>query len=307
MLDLDPGVHLHEGVAAVGRDEELDGAGVDIADGAGELDGRVAQGRTDLLGQAGSRRQLDDLLVAALDRAVALEQVHHLAVGVGEHLHLDVPGPLDGLLEEDRAVTEGSRRLARCADRRVLELARGAHEPEPPAAAARRRLDKQWETDLLGGLGGSLAVGQRPGGAQHRQSGADRRLPRPHLVAGQSQHLRRWADEGDPGVGARLGQRCALGQEAVARVQRVGARALCHLEQRGDVEVAPHRVPRFAELVGLAGLGPVQAGPVLRRIDADGGQAELVRRADDPHGDLTAVGDQDLAHADSRCWVATSG
>ena len=35
-------------------------------------------------------RLLDHLLVAALQRAVALEQVHGIAVPVGEHLDLDV-------------------------------------------------------------------------------------------------------------------------------------------------------------------------------------------------------------------------
>jgi hypothetical protein len=44
--------------------------------------------------------------VPALGGAVALEQVDHGAVGVAEHLHLDVPAALDVLLDQDRVVAE---------------------------------------------------------------------------------------------------------------------------------------------------------------------------------------------------------
>jgi hypothetical protein len=38
---------------------------------------------------------LDDLLVSALDGAVALEQMDNIAVLVREHLELDVAGPTE--------------------------------------------------------------------------------------------------------------------------------------------------------------------------------------------------------------------
>jgi hypothetical protein len=43
-------------------------------------DGRLAHRRAHLGGHAGGRRFLDHLLVAALQRAVALEQMHRAAV-----------------------------------------------------------------------------------------------------------------------------------------------------------------------------------------------------------------------------------
>ena len=43
-------------------------------------------------GQARGGRFLNDFLVAALHRAVALEEVHRVAVIVGEHLHFHVAG-----------------------------------------------------------------------------------------------------------------------------------------------------------------------------------------------------------------------
>ena len=50
---------------------------------------------------------LDQLLVAALHRAVALPEVDHVAVLVGQHLHLDVPRVLDVFLQVDVGVAEG--------------------------------------------------------------------------------------------------------------------------------------------------------------------------------------------------------
>jgi hypothetical protein len=106
VLDLDARVHLDEHVLTLtlarGVEQELDGAGVLVAQGLGELDGVGVQRLADGLVQVRCRGDLDDLLVAALQRAVALEQVHDVAVLVGQDLHLDVAWAQDGLLQEDR-------------------------------------------------------------------------------------------------------------------------------------------------------------------------------------------------------------
>ena len=122
MLDLQPAVDLDERRRAVRPEQELEGAGVDVAElPAGALDGRLHR----LAGLGGERergRLLDQLLVAALDRALALAHREHAAVGVAEHLDLDMAGRHECLLEVERAVAE--RRLRLCAGREVggLEL-----------------------------------------------------------------------------------------------------------------------------------------------------------------------------------------
>ena len=70
VLDLEAGVHLEEEELAVLVDE-LDGAGVVVADGLGGLDGGLAHGLLDAVGQSRRGGLLDELLVAALRRAVA--------------------------------------------------------------------------------------------------------------------------------------------------------------------------------------------------------------------------------------------
>ncbi len=65
------------------------------------------------------RRFFHQLLMAALDAALALAQADHVAVLVGQHLELDVARALDELLHVEIAVAEGRRRLGL---RRVKEI-----------------------------------------------------------------------------------------------------------------------------------------------------------------------------------------
>ena len=54
----------------------------------------------------GGRRFLEDFLVAALQRAIAFEQVDDIALGVGEDLHLDVARAEDVFLQQHPIVPE---------------------------------------------------------------------------------------------------------------------------------------------------------------------------------------------------------
>ena len=53
------------------------------------------------------RSNLDDFLMASLDGAVALVQVHHVAVCVAHDLHFDVARLFHVLFDEDGPVAEG--------------------------------------------------------------------------------------------------------------------------------------------------------------------------------------------------------
>ena len=96
VLDLDARVHLDEVVVAALVHEELDRAGVHIADGLGYLHRVGAQRLAHVLRHAPGGAELHDLLIAALERAVALAEVAHVPVLVGEYLHLDVLGLDEG-------------------------------------------------------------------------------------------------------------------------------------------------------------------------------------------------------------------
>src|SRR5262249_60278668 len=90
MLALQPRVHFEKIEALVLSDDELHGAGRVVADGLGERDR--------LLAHFAARRRVDerawrflyDFLVAALDRAFALAEMHDVAVLVAQHLDFDL-------------------------------------------------------------------------------------------------------------------------------------------------------------------------------------------------------------------------
>ena len=114
VLDLKPGVHLHEEeLVRVRRGHnEFDGACTDVVDAAGGVtSGGADTGAGGLVQQRGWRF-LDDLLMAALQAALPLTEVNDVAVAIGKHLDFDVPGHQNEPLQEQRVVAEGRRRFA---------------------------------------------------------------------------------------------------------------------------------------------------------------------------------------------------
>ena len=92
----------------LGLVEELDRAGVAVAGLEGEAPRRVLDLFLLLAREDDAGGLLDDLLVAALARAVAHARGPRLALAVGDQLHLDVVRVADHRLHEDGAVAEGA-------------------------------------------------------------------------------------------------------------------------------------------------------------------------------------------------------
>ena len=257
---------------------------------------RLAQQVVLLGGEERRGRLLDQLLVAALQRAVPGGHDDHVAVGVGQALGLDVPRPVQVALHEALAAAERRHRLAH----RRLELRRdlllGPGHPQAAAAAAEGGLDRDGQA-VLGREHLRLGrAGHRPVGAR-RQRRADRPgdVPRADLVAQRLDRRRRRPDPGQPGRDDLAGEVRVLGQEAVARVHRVRAGVGRRLEDLADVQVAV-RGALAAQRVGLVGHRGVQRVQVRLAVDGDAGQPGVPAGPDDPDGDLAAVGDQYLAH-----------
>ena len=80
--------------------------------------------------------------MAPLHRAVALEEVEHRAGGVGEHLHLDVAGVDDRLLEVEGRVAERGVRLALGRLERVAQGRRVVDAAHAAPTTAGDRLDE---------------------------------------------------------------------------------------------------------------------------------------------------------------------
>src|SRR5207249_3663150 len=109
-----------------------------VTDGARRGEGGGGHLGTETRGEHRARRLLDDLLVAALDRALALAEMDERAVAVAQHLHLDVAGTDEELLEVDAPVGEGGLGLAPGGGERVRQLGLARHRAHALAAATAR-------------------------------------------------------------------------------------------------------------------------------------------------------------------------
>ena len=92
------GVHIHQ---------ELDRSCALVVHMFADFFAEVVDGLTLGPAEVGGRRALDDLLVAALHRAVTLIEVINLAVAVAEDLHLNVARTGDHFLKIAFAVAKG--------------------------------------------------------------------------------------------------------------------------------------------------------------------------------------------------------
>src|SRR5947207_5428998 len=147
MLDLDAGVHLDE-IKFTVLVQEFDGADAEIVDVAhGLRDGfadRVARRRV----QGGRGAFFPDLLMAALQRAVALAEVDGAALAVAKHLDFDVARPLEIFFEIDRIVPERDLGFGPRARQRQGQFGFGAHDLHAASAAAGGRLDQHRKTNI---------------------------------------------------------------------------------------------------------------------------------------------------------------
>jgi hypothetical protein len=192
-----------------------------------------------------------------------------------------VAAGLDVRLHEDGAVAEGRLGLgARGLDLGV-QAVEGAYDPHAAATAAGGRLDQQREVGL----------GRRGGCRQHRDARPLGDLLGADLVAHRLDRLGRWPDPGQAGVDHGPGEVGVLGQEAVARVDRIRARPARGLDDEVDAEVGVGgRVARQA--YGVVCLRHERQAGVGVGVDGHGLDAQPAAGGEHAAGDLAAVGDQ---------------
>jgi hypothetical protein len=100
-------------------------------------------------------------------------------------------------------------------------------------------------------------------------------------------------DEGDAVLGQLLAEIRVLGQEAVSRVDRLGAGVEAGLDDLVDQQVALRR-RRRADVDGLVGQLHVQGVAVGVGVDGDTLDAHLARGLDDAAGDFAAIRNEDF-------------
>jgi hypothetical protein len=237
VLDLHPGVHLHEVHLALGE-QELHGTGVLVAHSLGRTHRQVADVGALLRRQLRARGDFDELLVAALDRAITLEQMHDVAEAVTEDLRFDVLGIDDALFEKHLRLAERLGRFGNDAGECLFQFFTAVAATDAATAAPGSGLEHHRVTD-------AIAFGQRFGdisdvafGARRdRYTGLDHAAAGFGLVAHTADHFSRRTDEFDPAFGADVCQFGVFREETITGVQCVTAGFHGQVHQFARVQV----------------------------------------------------------------------
>ena len=213
-----------------------------------------------------------------------------VARSVSDDLHLDVSRLLQILLQEHRAVSEGSLRLAGRQLEALLQLLVRAHHTHSLAAASVRSLDDHRVLHAVAELHRVLQLGDGTGGSgNHGDAVLDgdlscRRLASHHLQVADS-----GSDEQDPRVFHRLGKVSVLAEETVAGMNRAHSVLLGDVDDGGDVEVGGDRTLVGVQHERLVRLLAMETVSILKRVNTRCLHVELLGGTHNTHSDLTAV------------------
>src|SRR4029077_7503452 len=242
------------------------------------------------------------LLMRALQRAVALAEMDNLALTIADQLYFDMARTIEITFEIDRIIRERGLRLPLRQWQDAPQFAGIMGKLHAATAAAGCRLQQHRIADFPCRRFG-LADG--PNGARrawhYRDAEPLRFGLRAHLVAHQSDVLRGRADEDKAMLFDRFGEIRVLGEKAEAGMYRIDACDRRRREDRRDVEVAAAR-RRGADadgLVGEAHMHRLRTGGRMRRDRPD---PHLVAGAVNAQRDLAAIGNQHLPEHGYGIW-----
>src|SRR5579884_239882 len=239
VFDLNPGIHLEKVKLPRLGQQKLDRSGAGVIDAARRPYRHFTHPRSQLAIDRWTGRLFDDLLVAPLHRAVPLTEMDQVIVTIAENLNLDVPRIGEVALEIDLRVLEIRLGLTARAIQRLGHILRSLDDAYPASPAAASRLDRDR-------IASSARERQRLVHGSHRTVGTrhdgDAQLTHAlsclDLVAHDPDCLRRWSDERHARVGDRLPKAGIFSQEAVSRVDRIGARLPRSRDKRFYVQIA---------------------------------------------------------------------
>ena len=290
MFHLKAGVHFDEIELAI-LIEEFDRARADVVDIGHRVGTDLTDPRAFLFGDRGAGGLFENLLVAALQRAVALAQMDRVALTIPKDLNLNVARGGEVFLDIDFVIAEVRLPLGPRGLEGFFHVFGGLGDFHALAAAACRGLDDDRIADLFAqalGVFERCDATIRAGHARHAE--LFHRVLGGDLVTHDADVFGGGADEGQTVVFNHLHKACVFRQETVAGVNRFGPGDLTGCDDRGDREVGLGRGGR-ADTDGFVGHAHMHRVAVGGGMHRDGLDAHLAGRADDAQRDLSPVGD----------------
>ena len=255
VFHLQAGVHFQKVIFATGRIIEVfDRPRGAITDRLRQPHSRCAHVVAQSLWQICGGGLFDQLLVVALKRTVAVAQMQRGAVGVAQHLHLDVAGTGRVAFQEHRRIAKSPLGLGPGGCNRLRRLAQIGDKPHPAPAAAGAGLDQKGGAKRLGlfqqarvGLIFAAITGQHRyarvlGGGLGFDLG-------PHPCDG----IGFWPDEHKARRFDRSGETGVFRQKAIARMHRPCSGRACGIQNGPDIQIAFRR-GRPTDAYGMIGL-----------------------------------------------------
>ncbi len=247
------------------------------------------------------RRPLHHLLVTALDRAVTLEKMNRIAMGIAQYLHFDMARAFNQLFEIDLILAKCSLGLALGFRDFAGKIGFGADGAHAATATAPACLQHQRIADFCRQLLYFFyIVRQRIGGRHHRHADFNGEIAGRNLVAEAAHGLRLWADEDDAVFCAGFGEFRAFGQKAIAGVDRIGARNLGDADNLIDRKIAFNRTKisiqmrTATDLITFIGFEAMQGKFVFLSPYGHRFEPQLIGGAEYADCDFRSVGDQNF-------------
>ena len=247
-----------------------------------------------LISQKRRRRLLNELLEAALQRAITRTHHHNVAVCIRQHLGLNVAGFVQVALHEALTTTKRCSGLTRCGLKQLRNFLAGVGHLHAAAAAAKRGLNSHGQAVLIRKGHNLIGTGNRVLRARrHRRIRTLRNLARSHLVAQCSDRLRRGANPCQTSVNNLLGKLGVLRQKAVTRVDRIRPGVRGGLQDLVHIQVGLRR-SSAAEGKRLIGQGNKRGIRIGLRVDGYRRNTCIFCSTNNTHGDFAAVSNQDF-------------
>ena len=196
------------------------------------------------------------------------------------------------LFQIEPAIPEGCLGFSGSLIERRAKRFGGFRDADAASAAARRSLDHDRKTDLLGKLPRFIRIYNTAFGTGHDgHAGALRRTASRGLVAHGSDGLAFRTDENQPGRLYRVREDRILGEKAIARMNGVRAGRLGSGKNGFDVKIGFRRLKR-TDIDRFVGHANRQQIGVDGDVNLNGFNAKLPRRALNAYGYLPAICDQ---------------
>ncbi len=310
MLHLQPRIHLQEVEVLHPRlfetsHEKLHRPRVHIPRRERQPNRRLPHPPSQVLTHNCGRGLLNHLLVPPLHRALPLPQIQTPAMLIRHQLNLDMPGPLDQLLQIDLARPKAPLRLATGRHISCRQILRPGHSAHTLPTAARGCLQHHGIPNRAGHANSLIHISQPRHRSRHpRHTRRIRRLSRPRLRSQHPHHTRWRTDKSHPGSLTSLSKVRILRQEPIPRMHRIRPHSPGNRQNHIPPQIALRR-RRRPQPISLIRMQHMQRRAVRVGVHGHRRQSHLPACTNHAQCNLTAIRNQDFFYRPSQAAILT--